>query len=214
MIAVVKIVLVVSVFTLLYGCLSGGIFKPSASQSKAVSATTAGAAVNVGAEIHCSKTGNGQKFFIITDSNDGKLSRVKVGATGYGAPPKKYYPEAQRRLMTMRASKVDAYRAMAEVVGGLHIWGGSAIGDMVLEHDRYRSFVDTYVRGARIVSVQPTADGAYITVVEMEVNQRFLSQVMVFLNSENNIDCADNINNAMFTLDDPNNISPSFYYSE
>ena len=101
---------------------------------------------------------------------------VHVGATGYGAPPPKYYPENQRRLMAMRASKIDAYRALAETINGLHIWGGTTIGDMVVQKDRYRVFMDAYVRGARILNVTANDDGNYETVIELMVDENFLAK--------------------------------------
>jgi hypothetical protein len=146
------------------------------------------------------------------DSSE-KLTTIKVGATGYGAPPKNYYPEGQRRLMTIRASKVDAYRALAEIVGGLHVWGGSAIGDMVIERDRYRVFIDSFVRGAHVVSVDVMEDDTYKTVVEMEVDQRFLNHVMTFINPAADRYCYEQeADGSMkyFGYSD----APSFYYSE
>ncbi|MFV2056242.1 MAG: LPP20 family lipoprotein [Thiohalomonadales bacterium] len=140
-------------------------------------------------------------------------SHVKVGATGYGAPPKNYYPAGQRRLMTIRAAKIDAYRALTEVVGGLHVWGSTAIEDMVLEKDRYRTFLDTYIRGARIVSVSEMKDGTYKSVVEMQVDRQFLSQVMTFIDPML-AQCLRN-NGGMKVVDNSNSLSsPSFYYSE
>jgi hypothetical protein len=142
-----------------------------------------------------------------------KLTTIKVGATGYGAPPKNYYPEGQRRLMTIRASKIDAYRALAEVVGGLHVWGGSAIGDMVIERDRYRVFVDSFVRGAHVISVEAMEDNTYKTIVEMEVDQRFLNHVMTFINPAADRYCYEQEaggSRKYFGY----STAPSFYYSE
>jgi len=142
-----------------------------------------------------------------------KLTTIKVGATGYGAPPKNYYPEGQRRLMTIRASKIDAYRSLAEIVGGLHVWGGSAIGDMVIERDRYRVFIDSFVRGAHVVSVEAMQDHTYKTIVEMEVDQRFLNYVMTFINPAADRYCyeqeADGARKYFGY-----STAPSFYYSE
>ena len=107
-----------------------------------------------------------------------KTELMHVGATGYGAPPPKYYPENQRRLMAMRASKIDAYRALAETINGLHIWGSTTIGDMVVQKDRYRVFMDAYVRGARILSVTAHDDGNYETVVELMVDENFLAKAL------------------------------------
>lgn len=105
-----------------------------------------------------------------------KAESMHVGATGYGAPPPKYYPENQRRLMAMRASKIDAYRALAETINGMHIWGGTTVGDMVVQKDRYRVFMDAYVRGARILNVTANDDGSYETVVELMVDENFLAK--------------------------------------
>ncbi|WP_455210988.1 LPP20 family lipoprotein [Kaarinaea lacus] len=146
------------------------------------------------------------------DPNE-KLTTVKVGATGYGAPPKNYYPEGQRRLMTMRASKIDAYRALAEIVGGLHVWGGSAIGDMVIERDRYRVFIDSFVRGAHVVSVDAMEDNTYKTIVEMEVDQRFLNHVMTFINPATDRYCYEQEADGSMKYFGYS-VAPSFYYSE
>ena len=168
------------------------------------------------AEMDCDKLmAEHQKYYLKSVNNDSRVSHIKVGATGYGAPPKNYYPEGQRRLMTMRASKIDAFRALAEVVGGLHVWGGSAIGDMVVERDRYSVFIDTYVRGARVVSVSPMKDDTYKTTVEMEVDQRFMSQVMAYIDPAVSRLCGDkdvkgSDNSMAFNGGD----STSFYFSE
>jgi len=108
------------------------------------------------------------------DSNGAKKNTIQVRATGYGAPPKAFYPEPQRRLMAMRAAKIDAYRSLAERVNGVHIWGGTTIGDMVVEKDRFRVFLDTHISGARILSENPSEDGTYETVVEVKIGQYFL----------------------------------------
>jgi hypothetical protein len=153
------------------------------------------------------------QLYFKSSISDDKAQTVKVGATGYGAPPKNYYPEGQRRLMTIRASKVDAYRALAEIVGGLHVWGGSAIGDMVIERDRFRTFIDSYVRGARIVSVEALDDDTYRTVVEMEVDQRFLHQVMTFIDPAAEKLCYEEHADGSKTQFGYST-APSFYYSE
>ncbi len=107
-----------------------------------------------------------------------KADKVKISVTGYGAPPKDYYPDAQKRLMAMRAAKLDALRSLAERVNGLRIWGGTTIGDMVVEKDRYRVFLDTFIRGARVMTTSRSEDGAFETVVELTVDRSFLTQVL------------------------------------
>ncbi len=144
----------------------------------------------------------------------GELGNFRVGATGRGAPPKYYYPDGQRRLMTMRASEVDAYRALAEVVGGLHIWGGTTISDMVIEKDRYRTFVDTYVRGARVISVESGEDETYTTVIELSINDQFLWQVLAFVDPLSEKYCYKHLANGDVAYYGNNSTASTFYYSE
>jgi hypothetical protein len=106
---------------------------------------------------------------------DGKKSdAIRIRVTGYGAPPKSFYPEPQRRLMAMRAAKIDAYRSLAERVKGVQIWGGTTIGDMVVEKDRFRVYLDTHLSGARVIAENPSDDGTFETIVELKVDQNFL----------------------------------------
>jgi hypothetical protein len=113
----------------------------------------------------------------------------------------------------MRASKIDAYRALAEIVGGLHVWGGSAIGDMVIERDRYRVFIDSFVRGAHVMSVEAMEDDTYKTIVEMEVDQRFLNHVMTFINPATDRYCFEQEADGSMKYFGYS-VAPSFYYSE
>jgi hypothetical protein len=142
------------------------------------------------------------------EQNSEKTDSLSVSATGYGAPPPKYYPENQRRLMSMRAARIDAYRALAETVNGLRIWGGTTVGDMVVEKDKYRVFLDGYIRGARIASVTANEDGNYETVVEMTLDQRFLNQI---LSDSASVPCVKDSAQITFA---PNPTPSTFYYSE
>ncbi len=101
-----------------------------------------------------------------------------ITARGWGAPPKQYYPEGNRRLMTMRAAKLDAYRSLAERIHGLRIWGGTTIGEMVLEQDQFKVLLDAYVVGARVLSIMPQKDGNYEAIVEIEVDRNFLYRAL------------------------------------
>lgn len=114
---------------------------------------------------------NGHYF----NENGVKREAVKIRATGYGAPPKSFYPDPQRRLMAMRAAKIDAYRSLAERIYGVQIWGGTTLGDMVVEKDRFRVYIDTHLSGARVIAENPIEDGSYETIVEVRVDQDLLS---------------------------------------
>lgn len=164
------------------------------------------------------------RYHLKANEGDEKLETVRVSATGYGAPPKEYYPEYQRRLMAMRAAKIDAYRALAETINGLHIWGGTTLGDMAVQSDNYRVFLNSYVRGATVESVTERQDGNYETSVSTIVDQNFLSY-MVSKNLLHSADCdagsaskaqgQAGLNNSLSPVVYSDGAAPSnFYYSE
>ena len=75
---------------------------------------------------------------------------------------------AQRKLLAMRAARLDAYRAMAEQVYGLRIEGGSTVGSLALKDDSFKVYIDAFIRGARVTNVAQRDDGTYETTVEMD----------------------------------------------
>lgn len=106
------------------------------------------------------------------------LRPVTLTAIGYGAATSyNNYTAGQKRLMTMRASKLDAYRALAEQVYGVRITSNSTIAGLAAQHDSFRAHVDAYIRGAKLVSVTPMADDNYETVLELELNEQFYQSV-------------------------------------
>lgn len=100
---------------------------------------------------------------------------VTLNATGYGAVNigscegqcDRVAP-AQRKLLAMRAARLDAYRAMAEQVYGLRIEGGSTVGSLALKDDSFKVYIDAFIRGARVTKVAQREDGTYETTVEMD----------------------------------------------
>lgn len=75
--------------------------------------------------------------------------------------------------MAMRASKLDAYRALTEEVYGVRITSNSTVSALVSQHDNFRAYVDAYLRGAKVLTVTPLADGNYETVMELEISDQF-----------------------------------------
>lgn len=99
---------------------------------------------------------------------------IKLTAIGYGNMGTfEGYTPGQRRLMAMRASKLDAYRALAEQLHGVRVTGNSTVSAMISQNDSFRVFVDAYVRGAKVVSITPMAESNYETVLELELNSDF-----------------------------------------
>lgn len=100
---------------------------------------------------------------------------VTLNATGYGAVNNascngqcERVSPAQRKLLAMRASRLDAYRAMAEQVYGMRIEGGSTVGSLALKDDSFKVYIDAFIRGARVTKVAQREDGTYETTVEMD----------------------------------------------
>lgn len=79
----------------------------------------------------------------------------------------------RKRLMARRASQLDAYRNLAERVYGTVVYGNSTVNDFVVHNDTFRTYVDSYIRGARMVAVNEHSDGVIETVMELRLEPRF-----------------------------------------
>jgi len=116
---------------------------------------------------------------------------LRVSATGYGSSPlNEAYSVGQKKLMARRASKLDAFRALAEEVQGVRVNGNTTVSAMVAQIDGFRVFVEAYVRGAQVVSVVALPDGNYETTLELTLDKSFLdnySKRQVALPSNSNV---------------------------
>ncbi|GAA3974315.1 hypothetical protein GCM10022278_34230 [Allohahella marinimesophila] len=103
-----------------------------------------------------------------------RLEPIIIRASGYGTYEHASDARSQRkRLLAMRASKLDAYRALAERIYGTSITGSSSVNDLVLQHDSFRTLVDSVVRGARVLSTTELSGGGYETLMEVSLDGRF-----------------------------------------
>lgn len=78
-----------------------------------------------------------------------------------------------KALRAMKASKLEAYRELAEQVYGQRLQGKSTVADMVVIDDSLRSKVDGLIRGARIVRSYPVGDN-YATEMELDMERIYL----------------------------------------
>ncbi|MBE0482422.1 MAG: LPP20 family lipoprotein [Bacterioplanes sp.] len=118
------------------------------------------------------------------------VAPMTLRVVGYGAPSTDGNQTAvQRRLLAMRASKMDAYRSMAERVYGTSVSGSTTVRDMVLQNDRFRTYVETYMHGARVVSTDVMPDGSVETILEMTIDQGFRNCLQTSDNQRFNVDC-------------------------
>lgn len=101
---------------------------------------------------------------------------IKITAIGYGAVNvSERYSDGQKKLLAIRASKLDAYRALVEQVYGVRITSTTTVGSLVTQNDNFRVSVDAYIRGARVVNTTLNPDGNYETTVEIELNENFFN---------------------------------------
>ena len=74
----------------------------------------------------------------------------------------------QRRLLSIRSSKLDAYRALAEQVFGQYLDADTTIAEMMIEDDRFKAKVEGVIYGARLVSIEPVGDDSYQTTLALD----------------------------------------------
>ncbi|WP_221800850.1 LPP20 family lipoprotein [Oceanobacter mangrovi] len=129
-------------------------------------------------------------YFSPVEQQVDPIAPMVLRVVGYGAMSNnKNLTEPQRRLMAIRAARMDAYRVMAERVYGTSIQGSTTVRDMVVENDRLRTYVETYLHGARVVSTDVMPDGTVETLLEMTIDQGFRNCLQVVDNQRMNVDC-------------------------
>lgn len=93
----------------------------------------------------------------------------RISATGYAVIAiQKSEDAAQRRLLAIRASKLDAYRALAEQVYGQHVDSQTTIGDLVIGNDNFRARVEGVIYGAELESIEPLGGDTYAVTLSLD----------------------------------------------
>lgn len=100
---------------------------------------------------------------------------VRITAVGYGTESNFVdYNAGQKKIMAIRAAKVDAYRSLAEQVHGFHVSGHTSIAAAVAQNDSARMYVDAFVRGAKLLEITPMVNASYEATVELVLTAKFL----------------------------------------
>lgn len=95
----------------------------------------------------------------------------RITGVGYAVVSVQPHDNAeQRRLMAMRSSRLEAYRALAEQVYGQYVEADTTIADLTLIDDRFRSRVQGVIFGARVVSIEPVGEDSYQTTLHLDMN--------------------------------------------
>jgi hypothetical protein len=78
--------------------------------------------------------------------------------------------KSQRVLMAMQASKIAAYRELAEQVYGQELSASSKVNDWMLTDDTIQASVTGIIRGAKVVKSYPAGEH-YVTELELDFSQ-------------------------------------------
>ena len=90
-------------------------------------------------------------------------------ATGYATISVQNHKTAsQQRLLAIRASKLDAYRSLAEQVYGQHLDATTTVSQMTVMSDTFRARVEGVIYGAVLVSITPVGDDTYETTLSLD----------------------------------------------
>lgn len=76
---------------------------------------------------------------------------------------------SSKRLMAIKASKLDAYRELAEQVYGQKVDGEQELANLILTNNRLKSNVEGVIRGARVVKTYPVGEDTYATELELDM---------------------------------------------
>lgn len=74
---------------------------------------------------------------------------------------------AHQRLLSIRASKLDAYRALLEQVYGQYLDTTTTVAEMVVQSDSFRARVQGVIYGAQLVSITTVGDDTYETTLSL-----------------------------------------------
>lgn len=79
--------------------------------------------------------------------------------------------DSNKRLMAIKASKLDAYRELAEQVYGQKVDGEQQLSNLILTNNTLKSSVEGVIRGARVVKSYPVGDDTYATELQLDMQR-------------------------------------------
>lgn len=92
-------------------------------------------------------------------------------AVGYASiSEQKGRNDEEKQVRAMRASKIDAYRELAEQVYGMRVSGRADLTDQKLGVESTSGAVDGIIRGAEVVRSYKVGD-SYVTELRLDVNK-------------------------------------------
>ena len=90
---------------------------------------------------------------------------VGVGYAVINAQPGESAEE--KRLMAIKASKLEAYKSLAEQIYGQYLESRGTLSNLKMSDEQITSRVEGLIVGARVVSIKPISTDSYETVLEI-----------------------------------------------
>lgn len=81
----------------------------------------------------------------------------------------------EKQFKAMRASKLEAYRELAEQVYGLRITGRLEVDEQSLNQDSTKGDVDGVIRAAEVITSYPVGD-TYVTELKLDLDKMRLME--------------------------------------
>ena len=96
------------------------------------------------------------------------LDKNNIIATGYAViSVQKADTPAQQRILSIKASKLDAYKVLMEQVYGQYLDANTTVSEMIVQSDTFRAKVQGVIYGAKLVSITPVGDDTYETTLSL-----------------------------------------------
>jgi hypothetical protein len=76
----------------------------------------------------------------------------------------------EKRLMAMRAARLDAMRDLVEQIHGIRLTAETTVSQAVVQSDSLQALVDGTLRGAKTVSIQPTGSDSYEVILSISAD--------------------------------------------
>ena len=74
----------------------------------------------------------------------------------------------QKRIMAIKAARLDALRQLTEQIHGIQLTGTTKIAEAIVQSDTLRADIQGVILGARTVKIEPSSSDTYEVIVEID----------------------------------------------
>lgn len=108
-----------------------------------------------------------KKVFVISEVDGVDWQKGVITATGRGYPPKDITNPAQVRILTMRAAKLEGYKALLETIMKIKTPPDKGMKEYLDEKHIEIKRIEGFVKGARVVKEEYKDDGSAEVTLEV-----------------------------------------------